>query len=140
MTHKYHAIPTVIDGIRFASKAEAARYAELRLLEQAGAIKELECQPKFRLYAPERGGSFGRFAHVGDYVADFRYRQGPRGILVIEDVKGMKTALYRWKKRHFEAQYGLSITEIGRPSRRGRRKPKQSTSADAVQARTGAKQ
>ena len=139
MTHKYHAIPTVIDGIRFASKAEAARYLELKLLEKAGEIKELECQPKYPLYSPTPGSSVVRFK-VGDYVADFRYRQGPRGILVIEDVKGMKTALYRWKKRHFEAQYGLSITEIGRPSRRGRRKPKQSTSADAVQARTGAKQ
>ena len=124
--HKYGAITTTVDGIRFASKAEAQRYAELRLLEKAGEIRELSCQPRFPLFSPERGsgGPYGRF-HVGDYVADFRYRQGPNGVLVIEDVKGMKTALYRWKKKHFEAQYGLSITEISKASRRGagRRKP-----------------
>ena len=35
---KYHAVPTTIDNIRFASKAEARRYRELRLLEKAGEI------------------------------------------------------------------------------------------------------
>lgn len=40
--HKYHAKPTTVDGIRFASKAEARRYSELRLLEKAGEIKNLE--------------------------------------------------------------------------------------------------
>lgn len=115
--HKYRAVPTMLDGIRFASKAEAARYAELRLLEKAGEIKELTLQPRYELLAWPSHGERTRTV-VGHYVADFRYRQGPRGILVIEDVKGMRTALYRWKKRHFEAQYGLSITEIGRPARR----------------------
>ncbi len=32
--HKYHAEPTIVDGIRFDSKKEATRYAELRLLER----------------------------------------------------------------------------------------------------------
>ena len=35
---KFHAIPTTVDGVRFASKAEGARYAELRLMAAAGAI------------------------------------------------------------------------------------------------------
>lgn len=95
----------MIDGVRFASKAEARRYCELRLLEKAGEIRELELQPKFPLYA-FCGGC------VGHYIADFRYRAGTRGVLIIEDVKGVKTAMYRWKKKHFELQYGLQITEI----------------------------
>jgi hypothetical protein len=47
-------------------------------------------------------------------VADFRYRQGPQGILVVEDVKSKPTmtAIYRWKKRHMLAQYGIQITEV----------------------------
>ena len=49
---KYRAVPTVIDGIRFASKAEARRYGELRLLEQAGEIRDLVRQPRFALYVP----------------------------------------------------------------------------------------
>jgi hypothetical protein len=35
---KYHAQPTVVDGIRFASKAEARRYGELMLLMKARVI------------------------------------------------------------------------------------------------------
>jgi hypothetical protein len=73
----------------------------------------LELQPRFPLYSPARhkAHSGGTLVRVCDYVADFRYRKGPKGILVIEDVKGMKTPVYRLKKKWFEAQYGLSITE-----------------------------
>ena len=106
---KYGAVPMVVDGIRFHSKREAARYGELKLLERAGEIRSLELQPAFPLMAPVRGVS--RLTPIGHYRADFRYRQGPTGILVIEDVKGMRTQLYRWKKKHFEQQYGISITE-----------------------------
>lgn len=109
--HKYGAQPTTIDGIRFASKAEARRYCELKLLEKAGEIRELELQPRYELLAWP-GRCDRTRAVVGHYVADFRYRKGPTGLLVIEDVKGMKTALYRWKKKHFESQYGLEITEV----------------------------
>lgn len=109
--NKYKAQPTEVDGIWFASKAEARRYSELKLLEKAGEIRQLELQPRFRLSCACAGAPSMR-AKVGEYIADFRYRQGPYGVLVIEDVKGVKTALYRWKKKHFELQYGLMITEI----------------------------
>ena len=109
--HKYSAVATVVDGIRFASKAEARRYQELRLLERAGEIKELELQPKYPLHAPVKGRT-NVFERVGEYRADFRYREGPQGLLVIEDVKGVRTDMFRWKKKHFEIQYGLSLTEI----------------------------
>jgi hypothetical protein len=39
IANKYRAQPVVIDGIRFASKKEGARYLELKLLERAGKIK-----------------------------------------------------------------------------------------------------
>jgi hypothetical protein len=107
--HKYRAVPTVIDGIRFASKKEAARYCDLKLLEKAGEIRELELQPRFPLYVCKRQN--GELHKVCDYVADFRYRQGPRGILVIEDVKGMRTPTYRLKRKMVEAQYGFEILE-----------------------------
>lgn len=108
--HKYGAMPTTIDGIRFASKAEARRYAELKMLEKAGEIRELELQPKFPLYVGGYGIAKG--VHIGNYIADFRYREGPKGLLRIEDVKGFRTPLYAWKRRHVEAQYGIEIREI----------------------------
>ena len=116
--HKYGAIPTEVDGIRFASKKEAKRYGELKLLEKLGEIHGLVLQPRFPLLVPAvgNGGPYER-AFVGEYRADFGYCQCGRPAKcaldsVIEDVKGFKTPLYRWKKKHVEAQYGITITEI----------------------------
>lgn len=45
--NKYSNKITLVDGIKFDSKAEAKRYKELKLMEQAGLIKSLVLQPKF---------------------------------------------------------------------------------------------
>ncbi len=121
MAHKYGAKATTVDGIRFASKAEAKRYGELKLLQKAGKIEGLEVQPAYQLRVLLTTGTFkgagkalaGEYPTIGKYVADFRYfrLEAPTG-WVIEDVKGFKTALYRWKKKHVEAQYGIQITEV----------------------------
>lgn len=107
---KYKAKPTVVDNIRFASQKEAKRYQELKLLERAGEIFHIELQPKYELEAPAffDGEENPR---IGAYVADFAYIT-KRGDRIVEDVKGFKTPLYRWKKRHVEAQYGIRIVEI----------------------------
>jgi len=99
---KYRAIPVVIDGHRFASKAEGRRYTELRLLEQAGEIDNLELQPRFDLIVAG--------IDVGTYVADFRYLS-PAGV-VIEDVKGVRTPVYKLKKRLVRALHGVEIVEV----------------------------
>ena len=121
--HKYGAVSTMVEGIRFASKAEARRYSELCLLEKAGEIHGIVLQPGFELAVFNRGG--GLPTSIGKYVADFAYcrcLRTPcvRSHLVYEDVKGFKTPLYRWKKKHVEAQYGISITEIRMRRVRGR--------------------
>ena len=46
---KYNARKTEIDGIKFDSAKEAARYAELKLLRDAGKIKDLQLQVPFVL-------------------------------------------------------------------------------------------
>lgn len=107
--HKYGAKPTTEQGIRFASKAEAARYRELDLLAVAGAIRDLERQPAYPIIVT---GPDHKPRIVAVYIADFRYREGLEGILRIEDVKGVRTPLYKLKKKLIEAQYGVTITEI----------------------------
>jgi hypothetical protein len=131
---KYGAIPTVIDGIRFASKAEAKRYRELKLLEKAGEVRNIVLQPRFDLYVLNSTvrARLQRIAarireqpdpvapvKVGTYVADFKYErkglsasENGRWDRVVEDVKGFSTPLYKWKKRHVEAQYNIQIQEI----------------------------
>lgn len=111
--HKYGAKATVTQGIRFQSKAEARRYDELVLLEKAGAIRELERQPAFPIRVTGRDQ---KLRIVCVYVADFRYREGLAGILTVEDVKGVRTPVYKLKKKLVEAQYGIEITEIGGPN------------------------
>jgi len=113
---KYGAVRTTVDGITFASKAEARRYRELKMLEKAGQISDLQLQPKYRLLAASTTGTIRgalrELPCVGHYIADFAYYDERIGQRIIEDVKGVKTALYRWKKKHTEAQYGITITEV----------------------------
>ena len=105
---KYGAVKTTVDNITFASQKEAKRYGDLKLLEKAGEIRHLELQSEFHLNASHP--SQPKF--VGKYLADFSYYDTRTNALVIEDVKGFKTPLYRWKRKHVEAQYGIKIIEI----------------------------
>ena len=104
---KYRNEPVMVDGIRFDSKAEARRFGELRMLEMAGEITALECQPRYRL---EVNG-----VKVCDYVGDFRYVDTETGRVVVEDAKGgdaTKTRLYKVKKRLMLACHGIEVEEI----------------------------
>jgi len=101
---KYHAIKTEINGIIFASRREANRYAELLLLEKAGEIKDIELQP---VYPCVVNGKL-----VCKYIADFRYISTKRGNTVIEDAKGVKTPVYRVKNKLVQALYGVLIIEV----------------------------
>lgn len=111
--HKYGAKAVVIDGIRFPSQAEGRRYGELKLLEKAGEISSLTLQDRWPLMVPWPEALSGKRA-IGHYVSDFRYYDEKVHDWITEDVKGMRTALYVWKRKHFEAQYGVVITEITR--------------------------
>lgn len=101
---KYGNTRTTVDGREFASKAEAKRYQELRLLEKAGKISGLELQVPFKLVAHGRS--------ICKYLSDFNYYDNDLGYGVTEDVKGVLTPEFKLKARLFEAQYGYSITII----------------------------
>jgi hypothetical protein len=101
---KYGAVPTVVDNMRFASKREAAHYGTLKILERAGKISLLQLQPGFRL---EVKGQL-----ICTYVADFQYLDHGTMHVVTEDVKGMKTPVYRIKKKLLKALYDIDIVEI----------------------------
>ena len=92
------------DGIVFASKREMNRYLELKLQEKAGAIRDLELQPRFDIRVN------GKFC--GFYKADFRYTLTSTGERKVEDVKGMPTPVYRLKKKLIEAMHGIEIIEV----------------------------
>lgn len=100
---KYRNELTEVDGVTFASKAEARRYGELKLLEYAGEIYGLILQPRFVL---EVNG-----VKITTYVADFEYRDR-EDRRTVEDVKGVRTTVYKLKKKLMYAVYGIEVTEV----------------------------
>ena len=99
---KYHSKKVAIDGHVFDSKKEADRYCELRLLERAGEISNLRLQPRY-LLQPAFTCDGNAYRKI-EYVADFEYVENGR--TVVEDVKGMRTEVYKIKKKLFLMQYG----------------------------------
>lgn len=114
--NKYHAIPVHVDGVRFASKKEAARFLELRCWQKAGQIAELACQPVFPLHVMRLAYNETpiRVVRCGVYTADFSYLNLTSGEYVVEDVKSTatRTTAYRLRKRFAEVIHGITITEV----------------------------
>ena len=97
-----------IDGIEFDSKKEGDRYCELKLMQRAGAITDLELQKRYELIpAQYETVETGEYYKVGAkkgqpktkqvcveqsvvYIADFVYKKN--GQTVVEDVKGFRDA------------------------------------------------
>lgn len=110
--NKYKNKKTIIDGTTFDSKKEAQRYVQLKLLERAGLIKELELQKKFELQ-PSYINNEGKKIRKITYVADFFYYDIKKQKYIIEDTKGFRTEVYKIKKKIFEFQYpNLTIKEL----------------------------
>ena len=106
MYRKYHNKKTVLDGIKFDSKLEAERYAQLKMMERAGVIKGLELQPSFELLPSFRKN--GKTWRRTVYKADFRYILAEDDSYIIEDVKGSTaviTDVFRLKQKLFEYKY-----------------------------------
>lgn len=104
---KYHAKKTTVDGITFDSRKEADRYLTLKAMEEEGLIGDLRRQVRYEL-VPAFDVD-GRHYRPVSYVADFVYAEN--GKTVVEDVKGMRTDVYRLKSKLFARRYGLSIKE-----------------------------
>ena len=109
--NKYRSKKTEIDGIVFASKKEANRYCELKLLLKANEIADLELQPKFLLQEAFKNHGT-RYKEI-NYIADFQYYDSDLNKIVIEEVKGFATRDYKIKKKLFLHKYpGYIFKEI----------------------------
>ena len=125
---KYGAQKIKIDGIVFDSRKEAYRYGELKLLQRAGKIKNLELQKEFVLIPTywetvrtgeyyKRGEKKGQpktkqicIEQGVSYIADFCYIEN--GKMVVEDTKGFKTKDYIIKRKLMLHVHGIKIKEI----------------------------
>ena len=122
---KYFNKKVVFDGQEFDSKKELRRYKELLLLKKAGEIESLQTQVKFVLIPAQYDIStevYKKGARKGKpkpgkllekecaYYADFVYFE--RGKMVVEDVKGKKTEVYKIKRKLMLHTYGIKIREV----------------------------
>jgi hypothetical protein len=101
---------TEVDGFKFQSKKEAARYIQLRNLERSGEISDLQLQTSYEIIA-------GKYTDTGrpvKYRADFSYWHEKKRL--IEDVKvrtaGVQYRLFQLKKFLMRERYGIEIIEI----------------------------
>lgn len=123
--NKYGNRKITVDGVTFDSKKEAARYRELKLLERAGEISNLELQAKYVLIPAQRASSSDTYKcgpNKGkpkpgkllekecSYIADFSYLRD--GKFVVEDTKGVRTEVYKIKRKLMLERYGIQISEI----------------------------
>lgn len=99
--NKYRNKKVIVDEKEFDSKREGNRYKELKLLERAGEIKNLELQPRFLLQDSFKKN--GRTFRKIEYVADFKYIEN--GKTIVEDVKGIQTDVFKLKHKIFEKVY-----------------------------------
>lgn len=123
---KYGNRKITIDNITFDSRHEACRYQELMILQKTGEISDLELQKKYILIPSQYETStetFKKGAHKGEnkrgkciekectYLADFVYRD-VTGQLIVEDAKGMKTEVYKIKKKLMLYIHGIRVREV----------------------------
>lgn len=103
--NKYNARKISVNGITYDSELEYQRYCELKMMEKAGIISDLQYHKRFVLIEKNENG------REIAYEADFVYKKD--GQTIVEDTKSepTKTRLYALKKRLMLEKYGLKITE-----------------------------
>lgn len=107
--NKYGNKKVTVDGITFDSKHEANVYLKLKALERGGVIHHLRLQVPFVLQ--DKYEINGRKVQAIKYIADFVFENEDLETEVW-DAKGVKTEVYKLKKKLFECRYGIEIKEV----------------------------
>ena len=109
--NKFGNQKTEVDGIKFASRHEANRYIELKYMERAHLISGLQLQKVFTLIGEQRDEKGRILERPVKYIADFVYKDH-NGKTVVEDAKGLKTDVYKIKRKLMLMIYGIQIQEV----------------------------
>jgi hypothetical protein len=102
--NKYFAKKTVAMGLKFDSKWEAERWGQLKSMERAGIVTQLERQIRYDLTIND--------IKICSYIADFRYLlEEENGLfkLVVEDAKGILTPEFKLKKKLMKAIHNIEL-------------------------------
>lgn len=107
--NKYKNKKVYYDGHWFDSQKEKSWYIKYKLMEQAGEIHDLKMQFPFTLI--ETFKLQNKTYRKTIYKADFTYydKQGKYHVI---DVKGIRTDVYKLKKKLMAWKYGIEIEEV----------------------------
>ena len=107
--NKYHNKKVQYDEMTFDSKKEYSYYLKYKLMEQAGEIHDLKMQVPFTLI--ETFKLQDKTYRKTIYKADFTFvdKQGKYHVI---DVKGIRTEVYKLKKKLMAWKYGIEIEEV----------------------------
>ena len=101
-------------GFVFDSKKEYYRWCDLRLMERAGKISDLQRQIKYLLIPAQRDSKGKLIEHEVSYIADFVYIDNS-GEKIVEDTKGYKRGaayqLFTIKRKLMLHKFGIRIKE-----------------------------
>lgn len=109
--NKYKNKKVKVSGITFDSRKEARRYGELKYMQKAGKIKGLKRQVKYILIPSQRNANNRVIERECAYIADFVYTDTETGETIVEDVKGLRTDVYKIKRKLMLERYGIRIKE-----------------------------
>lgn len=108
--NKYHNKKIVYAGEMFDSRKELNRYIELLFLQKAGKISGFRRQVKFELIPALRDAQGRTAERACCYIADMVYTEN--GKTVVEDVKGVRTDVYKIKRKLMLWVHGIQIREV----------------------------
>lgn len=116
---KYGNRKVVMDGIKFDSEREAARFGELKVLRAMGKIRNLRLQANFTLvegYTTIEGERIKPMVYRADFTYERATEPDCNGTVYwlreVEDAKGMKTKDYLLKKKLMQDKYNITIREV----------------------------
>ena len=110
---KYHNRVLNTEDGRFDSVKELSRWQELKLLQRAGEIYDLQRQVPFVVLPAQRDELTGKLLEREvKYIADFTYRSTKNGRISVEDAKGLRTKEYIIKRKLMLYRHGIKIKEV----------------------------
>ena len=106
--NKYRNKKCYYNNIKFDSMKERDRYIFLNRARNIGQIIDLETHVKYPIHMD------GKL--ICKYIADFVYKkQDPatkEWVIVVEDVKGVETPIFRLKRRMMQVVWGVDVRVV----------------------------
>ena len=107
---KYGNVQLTFHGEKFDSIAEQQYYMLLRQMEKNGEITDLHRQTGFCLIPAQKDENGKVIERACYYYADFTYKQGEK--LHVIDVKGVRTDVYKIKRKLMLERFGIRVEEV----------------------------